>query len=350
MKKVLGLGNALVDIMTQLDHDGYLTLFDLPKGSMILVDEARSEKIYDETMHLEKTVRSGGSAANTIHGLANLGVDTGFIGKIGMDDMGKVFHDDMAAAGINAHLSQSIVSTGRAIALISPDTERTFATYLGAAVELNRDDLLSELFAQYDIFHIEGYIVQNHALLETALKLAREKGMQISLDLASYNVVEANRDFLEEMLRKYVDIVFANEEEARSLTGKVPEDALARLTKLCDIAVVKVGSEGSLVGGRRSAVSGRQSAVGGQRSAVGGRQSAVGGQRYKIGILPVKSVDTTGAGDLYASGFLYGLVNEYDLEKCGKIGAILAGKVIEIIGPKIGEEGWREVKRLIEEV
>jgi sugar/nucleoside kinase (ribokinase family) len=324
MKKVLGLGNALVDIMTQLDHDEYLNAFDLPKGSMILVDGARSEKIYDETMHLQKTVRSGGSAANTIHGLANLGVETGFIGKIGTDEMGKVFYDDMAAAGINAHLSQSDTPTGRAIALISPDSERTFGTYLGAAIELNHNDLIPELFSQYEIFHIEGYIVQNHSLLEKALKMAREKEMMISLDLASYNVVEANRDFLEEMLRKYVDIVFANEEEARSLTGLEPREALDELAKLCSIAVVKVGKEGSIVKN--------------------------GNSKFEIGIIPVKSLDTTGAGDLYASGFLYGLVNGYDLAKCGRIGAILAGKVIENIGPKIDEEGWLVVRKMIQSI
>jgi sugar/nucleoside kinase (ribokinase family) len=342
MKKVLGLGNALVDIMTQLDHDGYLPQFGLPKGSMTLVDAGRSHKIYDDTIHLQKTVRSGGSAANTIHGLANLGVETGFIGKIGTDDMGKVFLDDMAAAGINAHLSQAHVPTGRAIALISPDAERTFATYLGAAIELRRDDLSYELFSQYQLFHIEGYIVQNHSFLEDALKLAQLNGLQISLDLASYNVVDQNREFLVEMLREYVDIVFANEDEARSLTGKEPADALEDMMGMCGIAVVKVGKEGSLVGGRWSA-------VGGQRSAVGGRRSAVGGQFYEIGVLPVNSIDTTGAGDLYAAGFLYGLVQGYSLDKCGRIGAILAGKVIEHIGPKIDEVGWVEVKRMIGE-
>jgi sugar/nucleoside kinase (ribokinase family) len=322
MKKVLGLGNALVDIMTRLDHDDYLPAFGLPKGSMTLVDAQRSKKIYDETVHLQKTVRSGGSAANTIHGLANLGVETGFIGKIGRDEMGKVFHDDMIAAGINTHLSQDDNPTGRAIALVSPDTERTFATYLGAAVEMNHHDLDGEIFSQYDIFHIEGYIVQNHSLLESALKLAREKAMLISLDMASYNVVAANRDFLEEMIKKYVDIVFANEDEARSLTGKEPEEALEELAGMCEVAVVKIGREGSLVKN--------------------------GNSKFEIGVIPVKSVDTTGAGDLYASGFLYGMVNGFDLKKCGTIGSILAGKVIENIGPKIDEERWRVIYRMIQ--
>jgi sugar/nucleoside kinase (ribokinase family) len=322
MAKLLGMGNALVDIMTIMDHDDYLHHFGLPKGSMVLVDAIQSRKIYDETIHLQKTVRSGGSAANTIHGLANMGVETGFIGKIGTDEMGKVFHDDMVSAGINAHLSQSHIETGRAVALISPDTERTFATYLGAAVELNRHDLSQELFSQYDFFHIEGYIVQNHTLLEAALKLARENNMKISLDLASYNVVDQNRDFLEEMLKKYVDVVFANEDEARSLTGHEPLEAVGKLAALCEIAVVKVGKEGSLI--------------------------RIGNHRINIGIIDVNSIDTTGAGDLYASGFLYGMAHGYSLDKCGRIGAILAGKVIEVIGPKLAEVSWKEVKRLVD--
>lgn len=324
MKKVLGMGNALVDIMTRLDHDGYLDVFDLPKGSMILVDAKRSNKIYDETILLEKTIRSGGSAANTIHGLANLSVETGFIGKIGTDEMGKVFHDDMISVGINAHLSQSDTATGRAIGLISPDTERTFATYLGAAIELNLHDLSSEIFSAYDIFHIEGYIVQNHALLEAALKMAKENNMIVSLDLASYNVVDQNRAFLEEMLKKYVDIVFANEDEARSLTFLEPPEALDKLADMCEISVVKVGGEGSLVRN--------------------------GNLKFEIGVIPVTSIDTTGAGDLYASGFLFGVANGYDLEKSGMIGSILAGKVIEVIGPKLDEAQWMIVKQMVNSV
>jgi sugar/nucleoside kinase (ribokinase family) len=238
--------------------------------------------------------------------------------------MGKVFHDDMVNAGINAHLSQSHIETGRAVALIGPDTERTFATYLGAAIELNRDDLSPELFYQYDIFHVEGYIVQNHALLETALKLARETGLKISLDLASYNVVDQNRDFLEKMLKEYVDIVFANEDEARSLTGLEPAEALEQLAGMCETAVVKIGREGSLA-----------------RS---------GNLKVEIGVIDVNCIDTTGAGDLYAAGFLYGIVHEFPLEKCGRIGAILAGKVIEIIGPKLDETGWKAAKGLIKDV
>ncbi|MBW6460061.1 MAG: adenosine kinase [Bacteroidales bacterium] len=319
MKKILGLGNALVDIMTQLDHDEYLPFFKLPKGSMILVDGDRSEKIYDATMHLEKTVRSGGSAANTIHGLANLGVESGFIGKIGTDDMGKVFHDDLVAAGIRAHLSQSNTSTGRAIALVSPDTERTFATYLGAAVELTAADFDEDVFKAYEILHIEGYLVQNQSMLLKAVQLAKKNNLMVSLDMASYNVVAENREFLEHIIRRYVDIVFANEEEARAFTGKAPAEALEALAEHTAIAVVKTGRNGSLV--------------------------KKGMESLCIGIIEVNSIDTTGAGDLYAAGFLYGMVKGYDILKAGTIGALLAGKVIEVVGPKLDDARWGEVKR-----
>ena len=321
MARILGMGNALVDIMTKMDSDDYLHRFGLPKGSMTLVSAETSSMVQEGTRHLEKTIRSGGSAANTIHGLANLGAETGFIGKIGQDELGKVFYDDLVTSGINPHLSASKTRTGHAVALMSPDAERTFATYLGAAVELQESDLSQELFSQYDIFHIEGYIVQNHSLLESALKLARKVGLKVSLDMASYNVVDQNRDFLEEMLKHYVDIVFANEDESRSLTGMEPEEALEKLSRMCEISVVKIGSKGSLIKSKN--------------------------RTWKIGIIDLPCIDTTGAGDLYASGFLYGIEKGYPLDKCGNLGALLAGRVIAETGPKIPKERWKEIRRMI---
>jgi sugar/nucleoside kinase (ribokinase family) len=321
MKKILGIGNALVDIMTELDHDGYLPEFGLPKGSMTLVDAQKSRDVYEGTQHLNKTVRSGGSAANTIHGIARMGLETGFIGKIGRDELGKVFHDDLEASNVRTHLSQSPTESGRAMALISPDAERTFATYLGAAVELSERDLDESIFSDYDILHVEGYLVQNHPLLLHALRIARKYRLKISLDMASYNVVEANRDFLYSVLREFVDIAFANEDEAKALTGKEPSAALDEISMHCDIAVVKIGRSGSLV--------------------------KAGNQKFPIGIIPVHSIDTTGAGDLYASGFLYGLANQMPLDRCGRIGAILAGNVIEVVGAKISDDKWDQIKTSI---
>ena len=322
--RILGIGNALVDIMTRMDHDDYLQQFGLPKGSMTLVDAGRSRSVYDGTVHLERTIRSGGSAANTIHGTARLGIDSAFLGKIGRDELGRIFHDDLVQSRIRPSLLYSDTESGRAIALVSPDTERTFATYLGAADELTETDILPELFNGYEYFHIEGYLVQNHALLDKALKTAREMKMKVSLDLASYNVVAENREFLHRVIREYVDIVFANEDEARALTGLEPGEALDVLARYSDIAVVKVGRNGSLV--------------------------KQGENVHQVGIIRVDSVDTTGAGDLYASGFLYGRMMGLPVEKCGRIGAILGGKVIEVIGPKLDDRGWENALEMIRAV
>ena len=324
MTKILGMGNALVDIMTKLDHDGILDKFSLPKGSMQLVDIDKSDKLLSESKHLEKQLTSGGSAANTIHGLAKLGIETAFMGKVGKDEFGEFFHNDLKNSKINPVLFFSKSHSGRVVALISKDSERTFATHLGAAIELSADDLKSELFNGYNYFHIEGFLVQNHELLHKSVQLAKDNNLMVSLDLASYNVVEDNLEFLKTILIKYVDIVFANEDEARAFTGKEPEEALEILSELCEIAVVKTGSKGSLI--------------------------KKGNEKHKIDVIKVESFDTTGAGDLYASGFLFGLSKNYSLKKCGKIGTILAGKVIEILGAKMDDKKWEEVKAMIENI
>ncbi len=324
MAKVLGMGNALVDIMTKLESEKTLDLFSLPKGSMQLVDLKESDKVNNGTEGFEKTIASGGSAANTIHGLAKLDIETGFIGKVGDDEFGMFFQSDMEKSHITPLLLTSTTATGKAIALVTPDSERTFATYLGAAIELSPEDINDKQFEGYDYFHIEGYLVQNHNLIKKAVELAKEKGLTVTLDMASYNVVEENLEFLNEILEKYVDIVFANEEEAKAFTGKEPEDALNAFSELCDISVVKIGKNGSLV--------------------------KKNGQTYKIEPIKANSIDTTGAGDSYAAGFIYGLIKGFTLDKCGAAGSILAAKTIEVIGPKMDDNKWTEAKEMLEKL
>lgn len=324
MAKFLGLGNALVDILVQLPNDAKLFELNLPKGSMQLVDAERMQSILAQTEGLPRTLAAGGSAANTIHGLANLGMSTAFIGKVGDDSFGQAFANDMVQNGITPIMLKGNAETGRALAFITPDSERTFAVYLGAAIEMTPNDLNPSLFSGYTHFHIEGYLVQNHSLVRKAVELAKQSGCSISLDLASYNVVEENCDFLREIVENYVDIVFANEEEAKAFTGKMPVEALNELGKLADIAVVKLGADGSII--------------------------KQGETTYEVGVIEVSSIDTTGAGDLYAAGFLYGLSKGLSLLKCGEIGAILSGHVIEVLGPKMDGTRWSKVKDLVLEV
>jgi sugar/nucleoside kinase (ribokinase family) len=324
MKKILGIGNALVDVVTYIDDEKILQEFELPKGSMQLVDSVKSEIIMTGTGSFSKTLASGGSAANTIHGLSLLGVPTGFIGSIGKDKTGDFFENDLKNAGVKTYLSRRVLPTGTAIALITPDSERTFATHLGAAVDLNAADLNASDFKGYDILYMEGYLIINKPLVLSACKLAKANKMKIALDLASYNVVEAKLTDFKEIVEQFVDIIFANEEEAKTFTGLDAKTAIFRLSELCETAIVKVGAEGSWL--KR------------------------GEEVIKIGTIPVTLKDTTGAGDLYASGFLYGVAMDDTLENCGLYGAILSGKVIEIPGARLDHTKWDEIKRMISEI
>ncbi|MDR1156149.1 MAG: adenosine kinase [Bacteroidales bacterium] len=323
--RVLGMGNALVDMMTELPDDHLLDEFDLQKGSMQLVDKEFSNHVLGKIQQLKKSEISGGSAANTICGLAAMGIETAFIGKVGKDRLGEVFEKDLVRNGIHPLLQYSDNETGLALALVSPDGERTFATHLGAAVELEPDDLTSDMFQGYTHFYIEGYLVQHHELIRRAVELARENSLDVILDLASFNVVEDNLDFLHFLVEEYADVVFANADEARTFTdGKKPEDALEEIAEDCWIAVVKTGKNGSLIQNGR--------------------------QVYRVPASRVNCIDTTGAGDLYASGFLYGMLNDLDLPLCGEIGSILAGKVIEVIGARIPDATWPEIKDRVKKV
>jgi sugar/nucleoside kinase (ribokinase family) len=319
--KVLGMGNALVDIITRIDGDEILESFGLPRGSMTLVDLDTSNYIHSETAGMTKTKASGGSAANTIHGLSHLGVKTGFVGSVGDDEMGKFFKKDLMVNKITPLLFRSMKETGRAMTLISKDSERTFATYLGAAVDLTEEDISHEIFKDYDYFYIEGYLVQDKLMFEKALRLASRAGLKICMDLASYNIVESHVDFFKAMISEYVDILFANEEEIRALTGKSPEEGARETSRICDLIVIKLGAEGSFCLCREGLV--------------------------RIGVRPSKVIDTTGAGDLFAAGFIYGHLKGLPAETCGKMGAVLAGRIIELVGAKMDESHWEIMRREI---
>jgi len=321
---VLGMGNALVDIINILENDTVLAKFGLPRGSMTLVDAELSQKIYDATRFNQKQITTGGSAANTMHTLAKLGTKCGYIGKIGKDELGAAFQEEFEKKQIETYLIPSEKETGRVMALVSPDSERTMATYLGAAADLKPGELTTRMFRNFSIFYIEGYLVQDHTLIETAVDLARREGLKIAIDLASFNIVEQNLTFLKNLIAEKVDIVFANEEEARAFTGKQPEEALSAIASMCELAVVKVGKSGSLI--RR------------------------GNNLAKVGIIPAMAIDTTGAGDNYAAGFLYGLTQGLSLEKCGKIAALVSGKVVEVMGAKIPENKWPEILKKVKEI
>ncbi len=325
MKKIIGLGNALVDIMTPLKNDSLLAQIDFPKGSMQLVDKDKSDEILDLTKAIESRLTSGGSAANTIHGVARLGMAATFLGKIGEDDLGEVFKEDLEKSGIVPQLIKGNQPTGRAIAMVSPDSERTFATYLGSAADLMAEELNETMFAGHDILHIEGYLVYNEPLIECALQLAKNQGLIVSLDLASFNVVEDKLDFLKHITKEYVDIVFANEEEAAAFTAaKDPKVALEQIAEMVEVAIVKIGKKGSFIKTR--------------------------GKIYTIAPIDAKARDTTGAGDLYAAGFLYAFAKGWDMPTAGKIASLLAGNVIQVLGAQMSDKRWEKILEEVQNV
>lgn len=324
MTKILGMGNALVDVLAIMENDGLLEALDLPKGSMQLIDDAKFKIISEEISKLKTDIVSGGSASNTIVGLAKLGVQTGFLGRIGKDFFGKFYKDDLIKNNINNHLIEADEASGVASTFISKDGERTFGTYLGAAARLKAEDLKKEDFEGYDYFYIEGYLVQNYDLIRSAIILAKEAGAKVILDMASFNIVEDSRDFLLEIIPQYVDIIFANQQEAETLLNLDVEDTISILAQRTEIAVIKVGAKGSWV--------------------------QKGDERVFIPACKVSCIDSTGAGDLYASGFIYGLINDYSLKACGEIGTLLAAEVIQEVGAKIDDEKWDALTNRIKEM
>lgn len=320
MLKVLAMGNALTDVLIRVESDDILTELGLPKGSMQLIDQEQFNEIKKVVSGMPYSLVCGGSAANTITGIAKMGLQTGFVFKVHKDEIGENYKRDLDSYGVKTMTLYDDQPSGQSLVFISPDGERTMATFLGAAASMLAEDLKAEMFSGFDMFYVEGYLVQNQALIEEALKMAKSSGMTIALDLASYNVVEGNLDFLKYIMSEYVDIVFANEEEARSFTNMQPEEALKKMSEMTKIAVVKLGANGAI--------------------AKKGSESAC------VGAYSANCLDTTGAGDLFASGFIYGLSENLPLEKCLYYGTVSAGKVIEFIGPRIDNTGWEEVLNL----
>ena len=323
-KSVIGVGNALVDVLIHLKDDRFLSQFGLPKGSMTLVDAEVSATIKEAAKNLKTVVQTGGSAANMVRAVTQIGGCSGYLGKISKDEYGYFFKKRFDQIGIKTHLFYSETATGNATCLISPDSERTFGTYLGAASELDPNELSDSIFNPYDILHMEGYLVFNEALIEGILQKAKKSGLQVSIDMSSFNVVEAKLDFLKRIVKDYVDIVFANEEEAKSFTGLKPEAAVVEIAKMCRIAVVKIGKDGSLIQSKEEFV--------------------------KVDTPEVKSLDTTGAGDVYAAGFLFGLANDFSLKNCGKLGSLMASKAIQVFGAIIPESDLPEIISAIKEM
>ena len=318
MNRIIGIGNALTDLLVNLKSDDILSRFGLRRGSMSLVDSKQLEQLEESVKNLPMAFSPGGSASNTIRALSQMGISCGYIGKIGHDKTGNIFEQALSGCGIETHLLQGESPSGRCMSLISPDGERTMCTFLGAALEMRDEEITPDLFAGYDCLYIEGYLVQDHKLITQAVRTAKSCGLQVALDLASFNVVEENLDFLHNLIAGQVDILFANASEAEAFTGLPAQEAVKALEKQVDVALVTLGKEGSLIGSH--------------------------GQFYHVDAEGGKPVDTTGAGDNFAAGFLYGQSVGASLVQSAQIGSMLSGYVIDVVGPQVPADKWEQIK------
>ena len=313
-------------MLVNLSSDDVLHKYGIARGSMSLVDSALQSEVSKAVAGRPYSLSLGGSADNTIRAMARLGAEVGFIGKVGHDTTGDFFEQALDNLGIAPVIFRGTNRSGKCVSLISPDGERTMLTHLGAALEMVADEISPAIFEGYDCLYVEGYLVQNHQLIECAISTAKSCGLKVAIDLASFNVVEENIEFLRRIVAQYVDIVFANEDEARVFSGESePINALQYISEMCELTVVKIGMRGALI--------------------------KQGEQVVHVGIMEAaKRVDTTGAGDFYAAGFLYGLTQGLDLRQCGTIGAVTAGKVIEIVGTTLSDEAWEEILTYVKRV
>jgi sugar/nucleoside kinase (ribokinase family) len=309
---VVGIGNALVDVIAPADDD-FLEKFDLVKGAMTLVETERAVELYGA---LDRAVEmSGGSAANTVCGIASLGGRAAYIGKVNGDDLGEVFGHDMRALGVTFHRPavDHGTPTGRCVIVVTPDAERTMNTYLGVSSLLRADDLDETVIAESSVLYMEGYLFDRDdakAAFRRAADVAHAHDRMVSLTLSDSFCVDRHRDDFRGLVRDQIDLLFGNHDELLALYQLESfDEAVAALREECEFAAITVGSAGCVI--------------------------VTPDELLRVPAIPVERViDTTGAGDLFAAGFLHGWTSGRDLETCGRYGAIAAAEVISHVGPR----------------
>ncbi len=309
---VVGIGNAIVDVLAHAE-DRFLDAEGLAKGTMTLIDAARADALYDRMA--AGVEMSGGSAANTMAGIASLGGRAAYFGKVRDDELGRIFAHDIRATGVAFDTAPATdgAGTARCLILVTPDAQRTMSTYLGACVELGPDDVDEATVAASSVTYLEGYLFDPPQAREAFVKaagIARRHGGRVALSLSDPFCVDRHRDALRLFVREHVDVLFANEVEILSLTGFTDfDDALRSIRGTVPIAALTRSADGSVV--------------------------ATADDAYVVPAAPVaRVVDTTGAGDLYAAGFLFGLTQGRDLAECGRLGAVAAAEIISHFGAR----------------
>ncbi len=315
-QNVMTISDAIVDYILFVD-DAYLDQVPGTKGGCSLVDHETLLNILDQS-HSTPTLVPGGSAVNMLKGLSTLGHTCTLIVSIGKDHAGDLYLEGLKKHGINLNLQRTPLLTGKCVSLVTPNGERTMRTYLGNSGVNAKLDLTQTSFEDLSLFHIEGYQLQHHELIRTAISLAKQAGARVSMDLASFETVRTETPFIWELIEsRKIDLLFANKDEVRALTSCAPNLACDLLAAYCPTVVVTLGEKGCLV--------------------------QQGSTQLWHPAFHVPTVDTTAAGDLFIGGFLHGYLNQYPLEKCAWMGSLLASYVVQVIGSEISPQQWDEI-------
>ena len=318
---ITGIGSALVDVLIN-ETDEFLQKLSKEKGGMTYVTADEHQFIISASSQIPVIV-PGGAACNTILGVGKLGGAARFIGARGKDEYGDIFENEVRGCRVEPMLTSFDTPTGKVLSIVTPDAQRSMFTDLGASSLLDPAGVTSQVFSDTAIALVEGYLLFNRDLMMAAVKAAKAAGALIALDLASFEVVNASKDILQDLVKEYVDILIANEDEAKAYTGESDENAaIEKLSANVTYAVLKVGSRGSYIF----------------------HDNAV------TRIAPVKGnapVDTTGAGDLWAAGFLYGIANGLSIEKSGALGSMCGYEVCQVMGAQIPGPVWEKIRATI---
>ncbi len=322
MKKydVLGIGGPILDLILSVPNE-YLDFVPGAKGGMEPVDYPTLTRIIEES-GVKPLIVTGGSTRNTLRGLVRFGEKCALLGMIGEDAMGSTYRRLLEEQGIHPLLLASSTPSAQVLSIVTPDGERTMRTFQGASIEIRGEDLKPHFFEGVKLVHLEGYTLFNDNLTASAMEMAQDAGAKVSFDLASFEIVRKFRPQILSLLDNYVDIIFANETECLELTGHPSEEkACDFLAEICEIGVVLMGERGCWV--------------------------RKGVKKVHCPAYPVRPRDTTGAGDLFASGFLHAYFQGLSLEACGHYGAIAGRAVVQVMGAEVPHEGWQEIYSIL---
>ncbi|MDR1813125.1 MAG: adenosine kinase [Candidatus Fibromonas sp.] len=322
MKQVVGVGAALIDLITSVSEE-WIVRQKKPKGGMNPTNWGEMGLILGNVENL--STMPGGSASNTMIGLSRLGGSARFVCKVGNDDLGDIYSLNLYHNGVHGYVRKSTTPTGRVLSAVTPDAQRTMFTYLGASSELLPTEISEASFNNAKILYLEGYLAYNPTIILHCINIAKNNGMEVIFDCGSFGVIQDCRFIIDKLIsEKSIDILIVNEDEARALTNVEEDLACMEMTKMAKIAVVKLGKKGSIIG--------------------------IGDEILKIGTPEVKAVDTTGAGDYWAAGFLYGYLNDWPLDRCGELASAIASEAVQVLGPVIPDKSYENLIKIRDKI